>query len=940
MPTRTYDCGCQAGRAIVVAVMSQQDNGSSQSNSNFLLTPDGYSFWQDENSSSDDRKEAEEKAQLDVGSFNFDSSFTSSQFPFEFESSNSSLTAEVETIRQQLGVDAKPELATQVGLKSESLAKIESETEVEAEIEIEKDRNLQAVVSGATNNLDTPVDWTRLNDSVQTIPAPLVEKISNEKSGNVRVDAPEAIAQETQPDVASVLVSDVVKQESREAIAPETQPDVASVPVSDVVKQESREAIAQETQPDVGNAEVEPAKSLTDSNEKPSFDADESDEFDFSRLEQEKGNPPTAEAKTSSTQPSAKNEMPTADAAQDVSDPEEQLSNLLQFHPNRAAAKGTLISLARPSGAKNNDQSDTSESVQSKIDNNQQLNGPRYQNRPRENQPAKDAVKKSAPTSLSQYWLKSLEQNFPGDTTERVSDNWGLAHHTSWDIEASLTEQKPLTNTETQFWKRDGVGEVTWFLDQNGVGWSRVGSDGLFRSSDGGECVVSIVVDESRLQIEDCDGSILIISMDGNYTARKENRSREEKMRTLMDVFALVDVNHDERLSLAEIEEALEKCEPKDKDLVRSLRTHFKRIEWAKRGTYGQSSQGLSLREILDFTATEKHCVDDINETLLAQVESIVEFADPVRSGLANLDQLSHSMRRLNLPPRLRTALEMLLDRLEELGLMRAYGYNISWQPSRQSVRLMLCNLYKQVRSLDEASDKNWAHYELDAHQPDLFGDKDNIRSSIVPAALKNCPTSNQSFLAVVAAVIAHDPQLVLKMIRKSDNGAFVVTFPSDPHLPVRIISPTHKEIQEYGSNDRFGIWTLLLAKAFNEYVQQKRASQQLIPKDERVLVDSLEQVCQLFCSRPISSTQLNCSPDEIEKLLKKTWLSNKPMLVCRFPSITKDCPDAVLNHTFAITSFDADSGTFTLFNPHLASELVLNAESMQQQFQILVYSN
>ncbi|MBX9670207.1 MAG: hypothetical protein K2X93_21585 [Candidatus Obscuribacterales bacterium] len=872
--------------------MSQQDNGSSQSNSNFLLTPDGYSFWQDENSSSDDKKEAEEKTQLDVGSFNFDSSFNSSQFSFEFESSNSSLSAEVETIRQQLGVDAQPELGTQVGPKSESQAKLESETETEVGVGAEIGRNLQAVVSEAT-----------------------------------------------QPDVASVLVSDLVKQERREVIAQEIQPDVARVLVNDVVSQERREAIAQTVQPDVRNAEVAPAKSLTVSNEKPRLDADG---YDFSRLEQEKRNPPTAEAKTSSTQPSAKNEMPTADAAQDVFNPNEQPSNLLQFHPSHAASKGTLLLLARPSGAKNNDnQSGTSESVQSRIDSiNQQLKVPKYQNRPRENQPAKDAGQKSASIPLSQYWLKSLEQNFPGDPTERVSDNWGLSHNTSWDLEASLTEQKPLTNTETQFWKRDGVGEVTWFLDQNGVGWSRVDTDGLFRSSDGGECVVSIVVDESRLQIEDCDGSILIISIDGIYSARKENRSREEKMRTLMDVFALVDVNHDERLSLAEIEEALEKCEPKDKDLVRSLRTHFKRIEWAKRGTYGQASQGLSLQEILDFTATEKHCVNDINETLLAQVESIVEFADPVRSGLVNLDQLSHSMRRLNLPTRLRTALEMLLDRLEELALMRAYGYNIGWQPSRQCVRLMLCDLYKQVRSLDESSDKSWAHYELDAHQPDLFGDKGNIRASIVPAALKNCPALNQSFLAVVAAVIAHDPQLVLKMIRKSDNGAFVLTFPSDPHLPVRIISPTHKEIQEYGSNDRFGIWTLLLAKAFNQYVEQKRARQQLIPKDERVLIDSIEQICMLFCSQPISSRELNGSPDEIEKLLKNNWLSNKPMLVCRFPSITKDCPDAALNHTFAITSFDSDSGMISLFNPHLASELVLNAESMMQQFQILVYSN
>lgn len=486
-------------------------------------------------------------------------------------------------------------------------------------------------------------------------------------------------------------------------------------------------------------------------------------------------------------------------------------------------------------------------------------------------------------SDLSDLWFKSLQQS---------------------------TATSPLQTQETSaFWRCDHSGSVIWFVDQNGIGWSKsIDHETLFISEDGGERAATVFLTGHGCSVEDSDGTILNISFAGTFSVQNRTKSREKEVRGLMEVFCSVDANHDERLSLTEIENALNSCSEVDRPLINTLKTHYKRIAWTRRGMFGQAGDGLSLRDILDLTSSGARSADDINETLLAQIEAIIEFIDPKRSGFIQHKDLEHALRQLVMPARLRRAIELMLRRLNELSYFRSVGFSVDeWLPSRQDVRWMLCDLFKQTASQVAVDMPLWANLELGfAMGQDLYASKSDPTSSIKVDAISNCPEAHQSFMAVVAAAIVHCPELVLQTVRKSDNGAFVVTFIGDRNAPIRVLLPAQKDIHDYGLADSYGVWALILTRGFAQYIEQNADSKPF---------HTINEIAQLFVGTDVESLALKyqCS-NELAKLIDQLWARDRMLVLTRFPGAQQNVSATVLKHTCAVTGWDPQSGMLSVF--------------------------
>ncbi len=509
---------------------------------------------------------------------------------------------------------------------------------------------------------------------------------------------------------------------------------------------------------------------------------------------------------------------------------------------------------------------------------------------------------------LNDLWLKSLGQ---------LENSSQLSH-----IEPS------------PYWRCDHSGAVIWFLDQNGTAWSKNSEQNdLFFSEDGGERAANVFLNADGCSVEDSDGTTLNISFAGTFSILNRTKSREENIRGLMDVFCAVDANHDERLSLTEIETALNKCSEKDRPLINTLKTHYKRISWSRRGMFGQAADGLSLRDIIDLrSGGPRTSTDDINETLLAQIEAIIDFVDPKRSGFIQHHGLEYALSNLVMPARLRRSIELLIRRLKELSLFQTYGFSVNeWQPTRQDVRWMLCDLFKQTSSETAVDMPVWASFELcSGIGQELYASKNDPTSSITLDAIKNVPEAHQTFMATVAAAIAHCPELVLQTIRKSDNGAFVVTFIGDRNTPIRVLAPAQKDIHDYGLADGYGVWALILARGFAQYMEQNALS--------RKPFYSINEIVHLFLGKEIYSLALKgqCT-NELALLIDQLWAQDRALILSRFPGGDQNVSTSVLEHTCAVVGWEPQTGTLSVFCPQKDGIEQISIDELRASFEHLL---
>jgi hypothetical protein len=105
-----------------------------------------------------------------------------------------------------------------------------------------------------------------------------------------------------------------------------------------------------------------------------------------------------------------------------------------------------------------------------------------------------------------------------------------------------------------------------------------------------------------------------------------------------------------------------------------------------------------------------------------------------------------------------------------------------------------------------KASGKNlWGEFAnpIDAIKPDAV---------VQPYGIGSC-----YFVAALASLAKTNPQKVRDMITVNDDGSYTVKFPGASHS-VTVEKPTDKEIEKDGGATKYGLWSLVLQKAYGKY--------------------------------------------------------------------------------------------------------------------------
>lgn len=99
-----------------------------------------------------------------------------------------------------------------------------------------------------------------------------------------------------------------------------------------------------------------------------------------------------------------------------------------------------------------------------------------------------------------------------------------------------------------------------------------------------------------------------------------------------------------------------------------------------------------------------------------------------------------------------------------------------------------------------------------------LFGDaKDPLQSIKADACIQPFGIGNCYFVAALASLANAHPEKVKNMIQVNDDGTYTVKFPGASR-PVTVEKPTKDEIEQVGGATKYGIWPLVIQKAYGKY--------------------------------------------------------------------------------------------------------------------------
>ncbi len=99
-----------------------------------------------------------------------------------------------------------------------------------------------------------------------------------------------------------------------------------------------------------------------------------------------------------------------------------------------------------------------------------------------------------------------------------------------------------------------------------------------------------------------------------------------------------------------------------------------------------------------------------------------------------------------------------------------------------------------------------------------LYGDTKTPKDSITPdACVQPYGIGNCYFVAAMASFAKTDPQAVLDMIKVNDSGTFTVKFPG-LEKAINVDKPSDAEIEQVGGRTKYGVWPLVLMKAYGKY--------------------------------------------------------------------------------------------------------------------------
>ena len=173
--------------------------------------------------------------------------------------------------------------------------------------------------------------------------------------------------------------------------------------------------------------------------------------------------------------------------------------------------------------------------------------------------------------------------------------------------------------------------------------------------------------------------------------------------------------------------------------------------------------------------------------------------------------------------------------------------------------------------------------------------------------------TTDCYFLSAVGALAQANPQAIVRLIARNDDGSFTVTFPRE--APVRVPAPTDSEIATY-TISKDGLWLSVLEKAFailriQHEPQQPSTREPLDSVGFRLGNTRVMELLNGHASRAIPFPAITRKPLDPGLVAQTRSEIRSAMEGHRIVTVSSS------THAYAIVGYDAERDLVTVRNPY-----------------------
>ena len=319
--------------------------------------------------------------------------------------------------------------------------------------------------------------------------------------------------------------------------------------------------------------------------------------------------------------------------------------------------------------------------------------------------------------------------------------------------------------------------------------------------------------------------------------------------------FAKLDLNHDNRLSQKEIDEAVidSSIDSGLAEIVAVLKANFQEIaELHKDGWFGRQNN-ISLADILTF------------EHILLQHSSDSKI-DTVQSLHQERQKLTDS----------------------------------------KTLAAIASGIMERVR-------------DISGQKCCLYGKEGDPIESIKPDAIRQGMIGDCFFLAALNSVIATNPQIITRIIHDNHNDTYTVTFPGLRDEPITVETPTLVELALYARLTEWGTWPAVLEKAYGKYQAQFEKRPRIVAAENSSGAERMSDALQLLTGqmgRTVPLEKLN--DDELGRILTDAFREKRAVGASSKPGKSGYTENANIpsNHAYSVVRWDPDLSMISLRNP------------------------
>jgi len=466
-----------------------------------------------------------------------------------------------------------------------------------------------------------------------------------------------------------------------------------------------------------------------------------------------------------------------------------------------------------------------------------------------------------------------------------VDDSGAVLSYGLWNI---LPHHIRYPDKSVAQFEYDEAGQLIHVIDRDGSDWVRLTQPdhkniAAWKSADGRTCDMSmVVIPDGTYQCTNADNIMLTCTLSGRVIVWTAFTDGFDLKRTLFSIFRRVDANQDSGLSKEELDTAARQVwhDPDAVQLIKMLQTHYDAICYSRKHALCRQGAGITIDDILGFdaaTASEQDARSTAPPHVVTRVRMLFDELNTSPEKVVTIHQVRIAYDKRHLRDSVTsTILKTLYEELKRA--------NESANPSFASqtnnlTRSDLVQNYKngykreikgQIKISGWGADDCGQTGDASGSQSSIYIDAANPMESILPKAIKQIKPDTETavFRAILEALAAQCPHLIVRMLSQSHDGEFTVSFPGLPHEKLSVELPNKEILSSYVHINKFGSWMAILEEAYKKHEASRTGINDLdhFEKAERIFKLLLGQKGKLLNLKSMQLSNLGSTLRDVFK--------------------------------------------------------------------------